>query len=153
MTDPLAFEALASLLEAGRPCEVPVWGRSMHPFLKAGDRLQLCRVGPEHLGLGDLIAFRREDRLIVHRFAGSLRQDGALWLRQKGDNLPGFSLIPAEDLVGRVALVEGPGGTRAMLSGPGLWRNRVLGCRARLICLGLEWGQGLVRTFRRGVAP
>jgi len=153
VTDPLAFEALVSLLEAGRPCPVPVHGVSMHPFLKAGDCVHLCRVLPEHLQLGDLIAFRREDRLIVHRFAGRLRRGQVLWLRQKGDNLPGFSLIRPEDLVGRVALVVTPTGALGMLSGFGLWRNRVLGCRARLICVGLEWGQGLLRRIRRGVAP
>lgn len=125
----------------------------MHPFLKAGDSLHLCRVAPEQLRLGDLIAFRREDHLIVHRFAGRLRQDSQTWLRQKGDNLPGFGLIRPEELVGRVAFVATGASSRPMLTGFGLWQNRFLGCRAWMICLSLELGRDLARKLHLRAAP
>ena len=153
MKAPIAFEVLANLLEAERPCQVPIWGISMHPFLQVGDSIQLGLVLPEALRLGDLIAFRREDRLIVHRFAGHVRLDQVTWLRQKGDNLRGFGLVRLEDLMGRVTYVTRAGGSRPMLSGFGLWRNRILGCQAWMICRMLELRQHLGRRLRRAVAP
>jgi hypothetical protein len=155
MKEPEAFAALTSLLEAGRDCAVPVRGVSMFPFLRQGDLLHLGRATAEELRLGDLIAYRREEDLVVHRFAGRIRREGALWLRQKGDNLAGGGLIPPAALMARVAWVETGSGTIDLLAGPGRRKNFLLGCRARVLCAARE---ALSRTarrlgIRRGIAP
>jgi len=130
MTGRETWEALALLLKAGRDGVVPVEGTSMNPFLWKGDRLHIRQAAPEQLRLGDLMAFRRADALIVHRFVGRVRRDGRLWLRQKGDNLRGSSLVPVEDLVGRADLVMRGERTLDLTGRAARWRNRVLGCRA-----------------------
>lgn len=145
MTDQKTWEALALLLKAGRDAVVPVQGTSMNPFLLQGDRLHIRRASPDQLRLGDLMAFRREGALIVHRYAGRVHRDGELWLRQKGDNVAGFSLVPLADLVGRADWVVRGERTLDLSGGAARWRNRVLGCRAWLICTLWDWAHTTAR--------
>lgn len=147
MTRP-AWEGFQLLLAAGRETVVPIQGTSMHPYLKRSDRLRLERVAPEALRLGDLMAFRRGDELVVHRMAGWVQRDGMTGLRQKGDHLRGFSVVRPEEVIGRVSHVL-RGEREIDLARPiaGL-RNRALGLRAWAFCRALEITSGLKRAMR-----
>jgi hypothetical protein len=72
----------------GRGVVLPMIGESMLPLLRAGQRIavDLSPFEPER---GDLLLFRQEDYLVVHRFLGpTSREDGSSVLRTRGDGLP-----------------------------------------------------------------
>jgi len=144
-----AIAALKGLLEEGRDCSVAIRGTSMHPFLEAGDRVHLQAVEVSRLRVGDLIAFRQDGRLVVHRYAGRVARAGACRLRQKGDNLRGHGEIPAEALVGRAVWAERGTQRRNFLQGRGLASNRLRGAWAWACCSGMAaalWTRGQLRS-------
>jgi hypothetical protein len=133
-----AILAMKALLDNGRNPRIEIQGTSMHPYLRAGDRVEIAGVPPARLELGDLIAFLQDGNLIVHRFAGRVHLPGTIGLRQKGDNLWGFGVIPASALIGRVVLVERNTGRRPMLQGRWRWQNRLRGLWAWGFCVARE---------------
>lgn len=148
----LAWEAFQLLLWSERETLVPIQGTSMHPYLKQGDRLRLVPARAEELGLGDLMAFRRGDELVVHRMAGRVRREEVSCLRQKGDNLRGFSLVRPEEVLGRVSHVL-RGDRELDLARPSeRLGNRVRGLRAWAFCAGFELGSRVWHALRGGGA-
>lgn len=92
---------------------------SMEPHLRGGDLL-LVRAAPTPPTSGDLLVFRQQDYLVVHRYLGRARaSDGQACLRTRGD---GRSLLDppvlARDVVARVVAVR-RGGTWRSLEGRG----------------------------------
>jgi hypothetical protein len=129
-----AILALKGLLEAGGNRFLTIRGTSMAPFLATGDRVEVEAVPPALLRLGDLIAFLQDGKVIVHRYAGRVNRAGIPYLRQKGDGLRGFGLVPAADLLGRVVRVATPSGERGLMVGWGRWDNRIRGLSAWGFC-------------------
>lgn len=83
---------------------LPAAGRSMYPLIKQGDNLQIKFCHPEKLRTGDIIAFRRNDKIIVHRIIKKL-PDGYL---EKGDlQLRGVRITP-DQIIGRALLLNRP---------------------------------------------
>lgn len=113
--------------EAGRPIDVRIEGASMLPLIRPGDTVSLCLINGDELKTGDLIAFRQDGDLIVHRFIKQRRIDRSRWLCQKGDNLSGWSWIPEDDVLGRVESIRGRGKVIYMNTRPWTWINRVMG--------------------------
>jgi hypothetical protein len=134
LNDPLPPTHLAAACEArlavGHAISLVTRGISMHPFLRTGDLVRIEALPPRGPALGDLVAFRRDGEVVVHRCAG--RRTARI--REKGDNLRDATWIPREALLGWVVEMEGPGGTRILAAGPGRWRNRCLGARAWCAC-------------------
>ncbi len=139
----LAAAALDVRVECGRPFTLPIRGTSMFPFLKAGDSVRIVPARPGDLRLGDCMAFWREGQVVVHRFAGWGRSGGVRMLRQKGDNVRGFSLVPPGELIGRVEAVISPRGDRSMDGPGGRFRNRLQGLRAWSYCAAVTAARAL----------
>ena len=113
--------------EAGRPVDVKIEGASMLPLIRPGDTVSLRLINGDELNTGELIAFRQNEGLIVHRFIKQRRIDRSRWLCQKGDNLSGWSWIQEDDVLGRVELIRGRGKVIDMNTRPWTWINRVMG--------------------------
>ena len=80
-------------------------GTSMEPALRAGDVVTV-RLALEGLKQGDLIAYRDNGRIIVHRFMAK-RKAGTSWIYcQNGDNLTGWGWIQEDVIVGKVVSVR-----------------------------------------------
>ena len=75
------------LLEENNTLSVKVSGISMFPSLKDGENcfLEKCRI--KELKIGDIIACRRGNFLIVHRLKRIKKQDGRYILEMRGDNV------------------------------------------------------------------
>jgi len=86
-------------LRAGRSTSLLIEGISMEPLLVAGQtvRIEPCR--PEELRLGDLVAFERDQRVILHRVLRRDLETGEV--TEKGDNAPLPTLVPAARVLGR----------------------------------------------------
>lgn len=112
---PLSPELLDAAVElmgrSGRGGTVRVQGRSMEPTLREGQLLDVD-FAPGPVACGDLLLFRKDDHLVVHRLLGRARfADGRPCLRTRGDGAP--VLDPPVDrghVVGRVVAVEDASG-------------------------------------------
>jgi signal peptidase I len=113
--------------EAGRPIDVRIEGASMLPLIRPGDTVSLCLINGDELKTGELIAFRQDEGLIVHRFIKQRKINKSLWFCQKGDNLSGWSWISEDDVLGRVESIRGRGKVIYLNTRPWTWINRVMG--------------------------
>ncbi len=97
-------ELLAELLQRGEAVEFRARGGSMHPLIRDGDRLRIEPVRADQLRRGDVIAYRRGARLLVHRYLGRWPDSGGL--RTRGDSHTRVEppLDPSE-VLGRVRAV------------------------------------------------
>jgi len=73
----------------------------MYPLLRAGTQVALRQVDPRDLRPGDVIAFRRDERIIVHRLIEREMANGNCRLREKGDNVATSTWISDRDVVGK----------------------------------------------------
>ena len=93
--------ALEMLKKSRRDIVLRVEGTSMMPLLKRGDRVVLKAADAEQLRRGELIAYRDEGNIIVHRLIRKKKVDDQWLLCQKGDNLAGWSWIGGDQLIGK----------------------------------------------------
>lgn len=83
-------------------------GTSMLPAIWPGDVLEIVPVDPAALRVGDVVLFLREGRLFCHRVR-ALIADGEIWLRTRGDLVPGDDPpFPASAVLGRARLATSP---------------------------------------------
>ena len=75
--------------------EVIARGRSMYPLIADGSRVGLERVDPATLRPGEIIAFEREQIIVLHRVLNAEQRADGLWLREKGDNNRFSTWLPA----------------------------------------------------------
>lgn len=78
---------------------ISAMGTSMLPLVWPGWPLRATRAGAGDLRLGDLVMFRRQDHLVIHRFRG-VSEGGLLF---KGDGRRRFDdPVPREAVLARV---------------------------------------------------
>jgi signal peptidase I len=88
---------------------VKVTGKSMAPFLKGGETLNIRKVCASSLRIGDLIFFKNnEGSAILHRIVKKRPTCQNSYIFQtKGDALRGMdSPVDADDIIGKVCSVE-----------------------------------------------
>lgn len=99
------------------------WARvvssSMSPLIKDGDYVLIEGVSPGHIRFGDIVVFKVAGNLAVHRALGKRHVNGTAYLREKGDAVLLSTLVPEEDVVGRVRCVSGRGGLKNLASAGG----------------------------------
>jgi hypothetical protein len=94
---------LRDLAAEGKPVEIPVWGISMRPWLRDGDRVRLVPVTAAEVRVGDVVVRVNATGPVIHRFVGRWPSRQGRRLLTKGDGAP--RLDPparADELVGRV---------------------------------------------------
>jgi hypothetical protein len=146
LTESPAFELWR---EAGRLIDVRVEGTSMRPLMRPGDTVSLRLSDGSEFKTGDLIVFKQNGKLIVHRFIRRRKIDKSVWLCQKGDNLSGWSWIPANEVLGKVESIRGRGKQIDMNTRVWTWINRGMGIS------GYFWVSAMekARLLKECVAP
>jgi hypothetical protein len=82
-------------------------GFSMHPLIPEGSTLTFIPASADRaIMIGDIALFERGDTLVAHRIIGRFYKNGALWLREKGDNSVSIGCFPYDCLVGRILKIE-----------------------------------------------
>jgi len=114
----LAAAVVEARLRAGHPTELRVGGRSMEPFLAAGQRVLLEPCPDDALKRGDVAAFVRDGRLILHRIVAVDADAGMATL--KGDNAAAAEVVATAEIMGRATAVLWP--RRVSLVEPGRQR-------------------------------
>ena len=118
----LTDEALKLVLEDGRSSVVPIvqGDASMAPLLHGGDAVVAAAVDPAGPVRGEIVIFRQNDYLVIHRYLGRARAaDGTPCLRTRGDGRNRLDPpLAAANLRGRAIAVRRNGAWRS-LDGPG----------------------------------
>lgn len=88
---------------AGKHSVLPMHGYSMAPLLHEGDQI-IIEYGAKSVRIGDILAFRQDDRMVIHRVLSVARKGSAIscWIT-KGDNNMNIDLpVTPEQVIGRV---------------------------------------------------
>ncbi len=108
-SDKKALKDLASgLLGEGRLVRIKAGGNSMYPAIKADSILHLVAVkSPDEIVVGDIIAWGREDDMVVHRVIHRYIHDNKCFFITRGDSgLSSDRPVAYDDIAGKVVLVE-----------------------------------------------
>jgi len=130
----------------------------MEPLLVAGQMVQIEPCRPEDLHVGDLVAFERDQRVILHRVLH--RSVGTGEVTEKGDNAALPTCVPPSRVLGRATMRLDP--PRPIHAAP--WIARMSALHGRLhgsvgrvatryprshLAIVLRLLDGLLRAFRR----
>jgi hypothetical protein len=108
-------EALVALVrqglrERGR-LRMRLQGDSMWPTVMPGTLVEVERVSPADIKLGDLVVWQDEGRLVAHRIVQRVRDGSGVRLVTKGDNASSQDCsIPPQMILGRVCRAFGEAG-------------------------------------------
>jgi signal peptidase I len=93
---------VADILGRGAGLQLRVTGKSMAPAICSGDVVAVEKTPPDALRAGDLIFYRKGERLVLHRILFTQHAgDHTIVFRTKGDaarSLPGHGIIQVENL-------------------------------------------------------
>lgn len=82
-------------------------GASMLPLIKPGSKVYVSQIDNCKLKPGDIICFFQNPlTFFAHRLVYFLHLNGKKYALEKGDNVYGFSLIPYEQILGKVTKIE-----------------------------------------------
>lgn len=97
------------ILGAGSRLRVQVTGKSMFPFLRAGDVVTIQKVPDDAMGRGDIIFFKNSHGLpVLHRLIRKKRgSDDIVTFQTKGDALAAFDRpVSGHEVLGKVIKIE-----------------------------------------------
>ncbi|MFC1893831.1 S24/S26 family peptidase [Chloroflexota bacterium] len=97
---------------------LPVLTDSMAPLIRSGDQVLVSQVLAEQIHFGDIVVFRRNGDLIVHRVFKKWRNAEGIFFGEKGDSAQVQGLLAAGKVIGRVTTVKGRGNKTLSLSPP-----------------------------------
>ncbi len=117
----------------GRILSFKIVSNSMSPMIEAGDVVRVSRAVPSEVQIGDVIAFQDGQNVMVHRVIGISWANQQLYFRHRGDVGASSAIIPAEDLIGRVTVIEKEGREIRLDSRRHIMSTRILGWRLRLV--------------------
>ena len=106
---------------------------SMRPMIEAGDVVKVERAEPSSVRIGDIVAFKNGQCVVVHRIIGKSLSEAGLTFREKGDAGGPSKVIEARDLIGKVTVIE-KAGNEVRFDSPGhMIGNLIFGWRLLLI--------------------
>jgi signal peptidase I len=109
---------IADALKSRGRISLRVHGTSMLPWVRPGDIAFVRKISSEHVRCGDIVLFRREDHLFVHRIVENRGSLDAAELLSKGDAHPASDgIVEEQELLGRVVRIY-RGGQRINLDAP-----------------------------------
>jgi signal peptidase I len=106
---------------------------SMSPFIERGNTVRVSRAEPSSIRIGDIVAFRHGQNVIVHRVIGRDWSNQRLIFRHRGDAGASSGKIKAQNIIGSVTAVVKKGQDIYFDSRRLVIVNRILGWRLRII--------------------
>lgn len=99
-------ETVKSLIKEGVSVELNAFGQSMIPFLKPGQKVKLIPIDISLIVKGDLVAFQKQDYLVIHRVHDILQSNETLHLITKGDsNLNPDEPVGKDNYLAKVSMI------------------------------------------------
>jgi signal peptidase I len=128
------YELIAALLKKGEFVKAQLFGHCMRPVINNGDIAVIAPVKLKEIACGDIIVYKNNDRLKIHRFLGYKKISGQKYLITKGDKSVTIDppILPSLFL-GKIITVQKRNGTLYLNSFK--WRivNYILGKTSRPI--------------------
>jgi signal peptidase I len=109
-------------------CWARVVSDSMYPTIWRDAHVLVERARPDKVRFGDIIVFRRNGSLTIHRVIGKRKFGGECHFLEKGDANLQSSLVPATDIIGRVTIIRNAGKSLPTISGSGRLFQLTLAC-------------------------
>src|SRR5216684_1187759 len=110
---------IADALKRGGRISLRVHGNSMQPWVRPKDIALIRQISIENVRCGDVVLFRRENHLFVHRIVEKQGSLEAAQLLSKGDAHPTTDgILEEQELLGRVMRIY-RNGRRIDLEAPG----------------------------------
>ena len=119
--------------EKGNILNFRVQSGSMSPMIEVGDVVSISKVQPFSIRIGDIVAFKDGQNVVVHRVINKSLSDSKLTFRQQGDTGGAAKLIVAQDIIGKVTSIEKEGRKLRLDSPRYIINNRLIGWRLRLV--------------------
>jgi signal peptidase I len=94
---------LHTLQETGR-VRTSFAGRSMWPTLDEGMQILVEKIKPKDIKLGEIILYRKENSLVVHRVMRIFHKDNKNFFITKGDHGVIIDTVPEEHLFGIITV-------------------------------------------------
>ena len=107
-TQKLLKEIGFTLLSEGKTIKVRAEGYSMYPSIRPGSVILIEPLENDEIPLkGEIIAWKRDSGLVVHRITGIIENDGKHFFITRGDSsLTYDETVPNESVAGRVVGIE-----------------------------------------------
>lgn len=104
-------ELVSRLLEDGISIRIPADGYSMFPAIHPGDAIRISPVSdPGTLSKGEIVAWKREHDLVVHRLISvKCLEDRMVFVTRGDSSMSSDQPIIPELLAGRVTMIEKKG--------------------------------------------
>lgn len=119
-------ELAGEVLRSSGHLRLQVTGWSMLPTILPGDTLLIEPASSERVVKGDIVLFRRDRRLFVHRVSGKSGCAGDLRIITQGDGMRRADPpVSAAQLLGKVAFVVRDGRSLVPAKNPGLTMRAV----------------------------
>jgi len=99
---PQANVIWAELLAKSARQWLPVLTGSMSPLIRPGDQVLVTRTDVGRISIGDIVAFRYGDNIVVHRILKKQKTTGGICFKEKGDATYYSKLVPAYSVIGRI---------------------------------------------------
>jgi len=135
----VANDLWLELLERNGKGWLPVLTSSMAPLIRPGDEVLVSRSTPRDVCFGDIVVFRRNNDLIVHRAPGTRRRGEDTMLLEKGDTGMDLSPVSASSVVGRVISVRRHGKPINLSLRPSRSVNQLMSVWILATALGIGW--------------
>jgi signal peptidase I len=105
------------LLTKQGTCWAEVISDSMQPAVRRGSRVLVERTEPDKIRFGDIIVFKKNNLLIVHRVIGKYNLAEKRFFVEKGDASLISSLVHSGDIIGRVTAIQNDLGILNIIAG------------------------------------
>jgi hypothetical protein len=79
----------------------------MAPLIRPGDQVLVSKVTAKQVKFGDIVVFRSNGELVVHRVLKKWQTADRIKFAEKGDSTHTYGLIHGDSIVGRVTMVKG----------------------------------------------
>ena len=106
---------------------------SMSPLLEEGNVVRVRRAEATRIRVGDIIAFKEGSKVVVHRVIGRFSTSGQLILRHRGDAGESSGEVLAENLIGKIFVIEKDERKIFLDSRRYILSNMILGWRLMLV--------------------
>jgi signal peptidase I len=118
--------------EKGSILNFRVQSGSMRPMIEVGDVVSISKVQPLDIRIGDIVAFKDGQNVVVHRIINKSLSDAELIFHQQGDTGGSARLLVAQDIIGKVTSIDKEGRKIRLDSPRCIISNRLMGWRLRL---------------------
>lgn len=148
------WRLLQRKLAPGETVRLTVRSGSMLPLLPVGAEIAVAAARGMDCRPGDIVIFRRGDRLVAHRLLFAWGRGARRWFLERGDGVSTAGIIRAGDVLGLVVEVIDPEGRRRCLEEPAETAAALGRARRNLVRLALCKAAApmrkVARWFRRG---